>query len=79
VSEELTKRGVRVSVDARSETLQAKIRDATLQKIPYICIIGDKEIESNSISVRTRDGKDLGVMGLSQFLEKVTEQIGSKK
>ncbi|MBI2032625.1 MAG: threonine--tRNA ligase [Candidatus Levybacteria bacterium] len=79
VSEELKKRGVRVSVDDRSETLQAKIRDATLQKIPYICIIGDKEIESNSISVRTRDGKDLGVMGLSQFLEKVTEQIGSKK
>jgi threonyl-tRNA synthetase len=71
--------GIRVEVDQRSERLQAKIREATLQKVPYLGIIGDKEIENNSVSVRTVKGEDLGSTGLSQFLQKVQEEIDKKK
>lgn len=81
-SDMLSKAGIRVEVDSRSETLQAKIRDATLQKIPYICIIGDKEVENKDkiqVSVRERSGKDLGIMDLSSFLERVLKEIDTKK
>lgn len=78
VLSKLTEQGIRAEVDERSERLQAKIREATLQKIPYLGIIGDKEIDSNSISVRSRDGKDLGTMDLSDFLQKVKEEIDKK-
>jgi threonyl-tRNA synthetase len=77
-AEVLREAGIRTEVDDRSERLQAKIRDATLQKIPYLGIIGDKEIESNSISARTRDGLDLGVMEISEFLKRVEEEIEKK-
>ena len=70
--------GIRAELFDKSETLQAKIRQATLQKIPYLGIIGDKEIESKTISIRTRDGKDLGTMDLSHFLQKVKEEIDKK-
>lgn len=75
---ELTKNGVRAEVDSRSERLQLKIREATLQKIPYLGIIGDKEIEKNSVSVRALDGEDLGSLDLSHFLEKLKDQIDKK-
>ena len=74
--------GIRAEMDTRSETLQARIRDATLQKVPYICIIGDKEIEEKNkskVSVRERSGKDLGIMDLSDFLERVLKEIDTKK
>lgn len=82
VFDRLLDAGIRAELDARSETLQAKIRDATLQKVPYICIIGDKEIEekgNSRVSVRERSGKDLGIMDLSNFLEKVLKEIDTKK
>ncbi|MDP3988274.1 MAG: threonine--tRNA ligase, partial [Candidatus Levybacteria bacterium] len=60
INEQLKDDGIRSEVDQRSETLQAKIRDATLQKVPYMGIIGDKEAENQTISVRTRKGEDLG-------------------
>lgn len=78
VLSELQKASTRSEVDARQETLQAKIRDATLQKIPYMCIIGDKEVASKNVSVRTREGKDLGSLSLSQFLQRVKEEIDKK-
>ncbi|MFH1833209.1 MAG: threonine--tRNA ligase [Candidatus Levyibacteriota bacterium] len=70
--------GINVDFDDRSETMQAKIRDATLQKVPYMAIIGDKEIATNSVSVRTRDGKNLGAMRVSEFLQKLKEEIDKK-
>ena len=70
--------GVRVGVNEKNQTLQAKIREATLQKIPFLGIIGAREVESNSISVRTREGKDLGVLKVSEFLNKVSKQIDKK-
>jgi threonyl-tRNA synthetase len=78
VLEALEEEGIRAELDDRSERLQAKIREATLQKIPYLCIIGDDEIKNNTVSVRSRDGKDLGKMDLSQFLQKVKKEIEKK-
>ena len=85
IVEELRENGIRVELDNRPERLQAKIRDATLQKVPYIGIIGDRELESGKlkvengkISIRTREGKDLGQIKLSQFLNKLKEEIDKK-
>ncbi|HSX40069.1 MAG TPA: threonine--tRNA ligase [Candidatus Saccharimonadales bacterium] len=78
IAEKLRDENIRVEVDNRSETLQAKIRDATLQKVPYMGIIGDKEAGNDKLSVRTRVGKDLGSLGLSDFLHQVKEEIDKK-
>lgn len=75
---ELKNSGVRIELFGKADTLQAKIREATLQKIPYLGIIGDKEIESNSISIRTRTGENLGVSSIPDFLAKVKEEIDKK-
>lgn len=80
---ELKEAGIRVEVDDRSENMQAKIRDATLQKIPYMGIIGDKEISNvktqmSNLSIRSREGKDLGSMGISEFIKKIQEEIDKK-
>lgn len=77
-NQEFKDQGIRSEVDNRSETLQSKIRAATLQKVPFMGIIGDKEIENKSISVRTRDGRDLGVMPPHEFLQLVKEEIDKK-
>ena len=71
---------IRVELDDRNETVSGKIRDATLQKVPYIGIIGDKEISNSDriVSVRTREGKDLGQLKISQFLNKLKEEIDKK-
>lgn len=74
----LVEHGVKAEVDGRSETLQNKIREATLQKVPYMGIIGDKEIEKNCLSVRTRAGKDLGQLKVEDFLKKIKEEIDKK-
>lgn len=73
---------VRAELDNRSETMEAKIRDATLQKIPFMIIIGDKELKRSRkemfISVRTREGEDLGQTSLDQFLTKIKDKIEKK-
>ncbi len=78
VAEKLKSAGIRVEVDERNERMQSKIRDFTLQKIPYLGIIGDKEVESTSISVRTRSGKDLKAISIEDLVRKLTEEIESK-
>ncbi len=70
--------GIRVEADLRNERLQAKIRDSALQKVPYLGIIGKKEIEDNSISVRTREGKDLGKVKITDFIIRVKDEIDKK-
>lgn len=75
VLEQLINANVRVELDSRSEKMQAKIRDAQLQKVPYMLIIGDKEIEGHTVAVRTRGGEDLGAMKLDEFREKIAEEI----
>lgn len=70
--------GVRTEVDARAEKMQAKIRDAQLQKIPYMIILGDREVKENKVAVRTRAEKDLGAMTVKEFSDKVKAEIESK-
>lgn len=66
---------VRVEVDARSERMQAKIRDAQLQKIPYMLVVGDKEVEAGSAAVRDRSGENLGPLPVADFLNLAQERM----
>ena len=68
----------RVELDDRSESLGAKIRDAATQKIPYLLILGDKEIKANAVSVRERGKKDLGQMTLAQFTDRIAKEVKDK-
>lgn len=78
MNQELLQQGIRSEIDFRSERLQAKIRNATLQKVPFMGIIGDKEIANEAIAIRTRMGEDLGQIKLPQFLLKLKEDIDKK-
>lgn len=78
VNGELTAANIRSKVDVRNETLQAKIRDATLQKIPYLLVVGAREEESKEIAVRTRDSKDLGKMKIGALVEKIKKDVASQ-
>ncbi|MFM1856857.1 MAG: threonyl-tRNA synthetase ThrS, partial [Pseudomonadota bacterium] len=78
VAKTLLKQGVRVSVDARNEKITYKIREHSLQKTPYILVVGDKEKASGAVSVRARGSVDLGVMALEDFASKLAEDIARK-
>src|SRR3989344_795107 len=78
VAGDLKSAAIRAEVDVRNETLQAKIRDATLQKIPYLLIVGEKEEKAVSIAVRTREGEDLGQMTLKKFVAKISNDIATR-
>ena len=71
IVEKLQDRNIRVELDDRSEKIGYKIREAQLQKIPYMLVIGDKEIESNSVGVRSRSEGDIGAMTLNEFIGKM--------
>ena len=70
--------GIRVEIDDRPEKMQAKIRDAQMQKIPYMLIIGAREVKANTVAVRQRDGQDLGAIPISEFITKIKEQVTKK-
>lgn len=78
INKQLQEQGIRSGIDFRSERLQAKIRSAALQKVPFMGIIGDKEIANEAIALRTRTGEDLGQIKLPQFLAKLKEDIDKK-
>ena len=73
--EELEQKGIRVELDNREEKIGYKIREAQLQKIPYMLIIGDKEVEENKVSVRSREKGDLGSIKKEEFILKVEDEI----
>lgn len=70
--------GMRCEIDTRSEKIGYKIREAQLEKVPYMILMGDKDIENNTISVRSRKHGDLGAFTVEQFIEKALEEINSK-
>ncbi len=70
--------GVRVEVDTRGERMNAKIRDAQGQKIPYMLVVGDKEVAQHAVSVRPRTNENLGSMPLASFVERITNAIHAK-
>jgi threonyl-tRNA synthetase len=78
VEQTLKESDIRVEIDNKSETMQNKIRTATGEKIPYMIIIGGREVENNTVSIRQRDGQDLGTMPLSDFIKKIKNQITKK-
>ncbi len=79
VAQRLIQEGLRVETDDRRETLQARIRDAQLAKVPYMLIVGKKEVQAQTVSVRARVGGDLGAMPLAEFLKKLQREIHDKK
>ena len=79
VYEQLRKLGVRVEKDTRNEKLNYKIREAQVQKIPYMLIIGDKEVEAGQVTVRLRDGENLPAMKVADFAEMVRDQCEEEK
>jgi len=74
IAERLRDRGFRVEVDSRSERMNAKIRDAQLQKIPYMLVVGDREVKTDSVSVRLRSEEDLGAMRVDDFLDLISRE-----
>jgi len=78
VADELRECGIRVQVDDRSERMNLKIREAQLEKIPYMFIVGDKEMDASQVSLRLRSGEDLGLLSLFQFTDRVKPIIVTK-
>ncbi len=78
VASELRECGIRVQVDDRSERMNLKIREAQLAKIPYMFIVGDKELDASKVSLRLRNGEELGLLALSQFMDRVNPIIETK-
>ena len=75
VTDSLKAAGIKVTCDDRNEKMGYRIREAQLEKIPYMLIVGDKEVETNTVSVRKRGGVDLGSMTLNEFIAKAKEEI----
>ncbi|MEK7696325.1 MAG: threonine--tRNA ligase, partial [Pseudomonadota bacterium] len=74
----LQKQGFRAKADLRNEKITYKIREHSLQKIPYLLVIGDKERDANQVAVRARGNVDLGVMPVSAFVERLQQDVSSK-
>lgn len=70
---------VRVEIDDRSEKIGYKIREAQLEKIPYMLVIGDKDIENKTVSVRSRKDGDIGAMSIGEFIERITDDVNTKR
>ncbi|HEY8837378.1 MAG TPA: His/Gly/Thr/Pro-type tRNA ligase C-terminal domain-containing protein [Dehalococcoidia bacterium] len=79
VESRLKKAGIRVQVDDRSERMNAKIRHAQMQKIPYMLVVGDKEIEADAAAVRLRDGENLGALPVADVVARICEEIETKR
>ena len=78
VEKQLKQQGMRVITDLRNEKIGFKIREHTLQRIPYLLVVGDREAEQQTVAVRTRNGKDLGVMAPLEFAAKLAAEVASR-
>ncbi|WP_018880742.1 threonine--tRNA ligase [Thioalkalivibrio sp. ALE30] len=79
VTKTLRDKGFRVESDLRNEKIGFKIREHTLKRVPYLLVLGDKEMENGQVAVRTRSGEDLGVMSLEAFGERLREEVASRQ
>lgn len=75
VANSLKNKGFRVNCDLRNEKIGFKIREHSIQRVPYLLVVGDKEIEARTVAVRTRDGKDLGSISLDQLIAMLSEEV----
>ncbi len=78
IAEKLREQEVDVEIDARNEKIGYRIREAQLEKVPYMLVIGDKELENGAVAVRSRKEGDLGAMSVEDFIKKITEEIKSR-
>ena len=78
LAEILRKQGFRANADLRNEKITYKIREHSIQKLPYIVVVGDKERDANTVAVRTRGNQDLGVMSLEAFISRLQDEVSSK-
>jgi threonyl-tRNA synthetase len=76
--ETLQKQGIRAKSDLRNEKIGFKIREHTIQRVPYLLVVGDREAETGTVAVRTRGGKDLGVMTVEAFTAHLNAEIASR-
>jgi len=79
IMRELELHGIRVKIDLRNEKIGFKIREHSMQRVPYLVIIGDKELEDQTITVRTQKGEDLGSLSISEFSERLKQEIADRK
>jgi threonyl-tRNA synthetase len=78
VAKTLRAKGFRADVDLRNEKIGFKIREHTLQRVPYLLVVGDREVQSREVAVRDRGGKDLGTMGLDALLRRLESEVASR-
>ncbi len=78
IGETLVNQGLRVETDLRNEKIGFKIRQHTLQRVPYLLVVGDREAESNSVAVRTRSGEDLGSMSVDDFARRLHSEVAGR-
>jgi threonyl-tRNA synthetase len=78
VSKALNQQGFRVETDLRNEKIGYKIRGRTLEKIPYLLVVGDREVENRQVAVRLRDGTDLGAMSLDDLTERLSTEVAQR-
>jgi len=78
VKKTLQKHGLRVNADLRNEKIGFKIREHTLQKVPYMLVVGDREVENSTVAVRTRSGEDLGSLTIDDLVAKLTEEVACR-
>ncbi len=78
VAENLRNQGLRVETDLRNESLKFKIREHTIKRVPYLLVAGDREVEGRTLAVRTRNGKDLGSLGLTELGALLCEEVASR-
>ena len=79
VVKSLNEKGIRASADLRNEKIGFKIREHTLKRVPYLLVVGDKEVEAGEVAVRTRSGEDLGKFPLEQFVEQLQAEVRTRK
>jgi len=79
IKDEMLKHKIRVESDLRSEKLGFKIREAQLEKIPYMLVVGKREAEAKTVSIRLRGGEDLGVMPIESVIERILDEVVQKK
>lgn len=78
ITDELKQSGIRASSDLRNEKISYKIREHSMQKIPYLMVVGDKEMENRTVTVRGRAGQDYGAMSVESFVVRAQEEIAKR-
>lgn len=78
IKEQLCKKGIRIVLDDRNEKIGYKIREAQLEKVPYMLVVGEKEVEANTVAIRSREDGDIGTMKIDEFEQKLLNEIENK-